>query len=570
MARAGLRSLFYTPPIAVARLGGSDTPLDAFEWREDPSTLGGGLTSLEPAVSLKVEDDGSVTSFRPVELVFRDGDLLRPVAPFLELWVEYDDGGSEPLTSTLLAELGGSLDGVRHQVAAANRKAARRSGDPACAFAATVDIDHAAFAPVELLASSAGERPLVPADHPIPLGRVQAIRPVAGPADVRGVDPDVLRLRFTPAKGLVYGPPSAEIGVYRVGEGREIRHEIVPPARRTLNEDSAWREYSQNRGDLRHPTPADTYDGSYDPTSTDDTSWGVVDDTCDMLITTSVSLGGATYVARTRIFVGPPDYGPDKRPFVSLLDDLLDRSEPDFEVDEPLAVLEVTDLLRRVFETVSLDNVDLQRRRALMGDNAGNRDVLLEAADRQGTGDALRARFESAPPRADQASMTGDDVGYRAVDRHQLRNDTRLPYSALGRDVHVELTAMPVLLDFLTNNAERVRRLIRPPYALIRESEPSAPRQSAGFRRPWDPDAFVHDMRMPPYMRDSDASPLSLTRRQYVQLMALVDHLAGPAAIPETELTRGLREEAAASADELLAAFRRTDLTTGVPVPATP
>lgn len=570
MARAGLRSLFYTPPIAVARLGGSDTPLDAFEWREDPSTLGGGLTSLEPTVSLEVADDGSVTSYRPVEIVFRDGKLLRPVAPFLELWVEYEDGGSEPLTSTLLTELGGSLEGVRHQVAAANRKAARRTGDPACAFAATVNFHHAAFAPIELLASSKGERPLVPAEHPIALGRVQAIRPVAGPADVRGVDADVLRLRFTPAKGLVYGPPSAQMGVYSFGEGRELRHEIVPPARRTLNENSAWREYTQNRSDLRHPTPADTYDGSGDPSAADDTSWGVVDDTCDVVITTSASLGGATYVARTRVFVGPPDFGPDKRPFVSLLDDLLDRNEPDVEVDEPLAILEVTDLLRRVFETVSLDNIDLQRRRAILGDNAGNKDALLEAADRQGTGDALRARFESAPPRADEASMTGEDVGFRAEDRHQLRTDTRLPFSALGRDAHAELTAMPVLLDFLRNNAERVRRMIRPPYALVRESEPSAPRQSAGFRRPWDPDAWVHDMRMPPYMRDSDASPLSLTRRQYVQLMALVDHLAGPAPGPEA-LTGGLEEvDAATSPDELFAAFRRTDLTTGVPMTAAP
>ena len=36
----------------------------------------------------------------------------------------------------------------------------------------------------------------------------------------------------------------------------------------------------------------------------------------------------------------------------------------------------------------------------------------------------------------------------------------------------------------------------------------------------------LHDMRMPPYMRDSDAAPLSLTWRQYREVMALIDHLA--------------------------------------------
>ncbi len=573
-ARSGVRSFFFTPPMAVARLGGSDTPLDAFVWREDPTTLGGGLTSLDPAVSLRVEDDGSVTSFRPLTLTFRDGDLLRPVAPFLELWVEYEGGASEPLTSTVLTELGGSLGAVHHRVAAANRKAARRTGDPACAFAAVAEFDHTTSDPFELSASSTGERPLVPADNPISLGQVRAIRPLARPPDERGVDPDVLRLRFIPAKGFVYGPPNAVEGVYDAGgEDRRLRHEIVPPERRILNQDSAWAEYTLRRPDLRHPSPADTYDGSGDPTSPNDTSWGVVDDTCDVLITTTVNLAGGSHVAHARIFVGPPDYGPDKRPFVSLVDDLLDRTEPDVEFDEASARLEVADLLRRVFETVSLDNIDRQRRRALR-ENEQNREVLLGAADDQGTGDSLRARFAvdpatPAPPRADQAAMTDDDVGYRAADRHQLRADTPLPFSNLGRDTHVELTAMPVLLEFLANNADRVRRLIRPPYALVRESEPSAPRQTQGFRRPWDADAWVHDMRMPPFMRDSDASPLSLTRRQYVQLMGLVDSLTG-APLGGRAALAGREAAAAATADELFAAFRGTDLTTGVPVPATP
>jgi hypothetical protein len=37
----------------------------------------------------------------------------------------------------------------------------------------------------------------------------------------------------------------------------------------------------------------------------------------------------------------------------------------------------------------------------------------------------------------------------------------------------------------------------------------------------------MHDMRMPPYMRDSDATALSLTHRQYHEILALIDRLEG-------------------------------------------
>ncbi len=63
MAPSPVRSLFFTPPMAIARLGSSETPVEAYQWREDPSLHGGGVTALEPAVSLRVEGDGSVTPY---------------------------------------------------------------------------------------------------------------------------------------------------------------------------------------------------------------------------------------------------------------------------------------------------------------------------------------------------------------------------------------------------------------------------------------------------------------------------------------------------------------------------
>ncbi len=570
MAGETVRSVFFTPPMAVARLGGSDTPVDAYVWREDPSLEGGGLTSLEPAVSLAVTADGSVRSYRPTELVFRDESGLRPVAPFLELCVELDDGSVSRLTSALLTELGGTLADVSYVVEAANRKAQRRTGDPACAFSARVQFDHTEPTDRPLLASSEGSRILVSPDRPIPLGSIRPVRPVPGPPDERDVDRDVLRLRFTPAKGRVYGPPSAATG--RFGP---MTFEIVPDRDRILNEETSWRNYEGRAPDLRHPRPHDTYDGSGDPSSSGGRSWGVVDDTCDVLVTATVTLAGQDHVAHARVFVGPPDFAPDKRPFFSLVDDLLDRDEPDPEFDPAVTRLEVADLLRRVLESVSLNNVDLQRRRAVV-DNERELETLLDAADSLGISERIQARLGRGgvtpePPLANEATMTDADEGYRASERNQLRADAPRPYAELARDAHSALTAYPTLMAFLARDADRVRRLLRQPYALVRESTPAEALPVAGRRRPWDPEAWLHDMRMPPYMRDSDASPLSLTRRQYVQVMSLLDELApvAPAPRPRRRRERGLApdEAPALSADELFARFRSTDVTTAVPEP---
>ena len=100
-----------------------------------------------------------------------------------------------------------------------------------------------------------------------------------------------------------------------------------------------------------HPEPSDTYDGADTGSGR---SWGVVDDTCDGIIEAQVVIDGVRKVARARIVTGPPDFAPDRRPFVSLADDLADRELALPDVDAPVTLAEIADLFRRVFETVSL------------------------------------------------------------------------------------------------------------------------------------------------------------------------------------------------------------------------
>ena len=111
-----IEEIFFLPPMAVARLGGSDTPLGSFTWVEDPAQHGAGATVLQPTISLDVQpQDGSVRPFLRTTLQFRDGNLLRPVAPFFELWAKVrGKPDPEPLTSTLLQASQGSLNGVTY------------------------------------------------------------------------------------------------------------------------------------------------------------------------------------------------------------------------------------------------------------------------------------------------------------------------------------------------------------------------------------------------------------------------------------------------------------------------
>jgi hypothetical protein len=541
-----LLALFILPPAAFGRLGGSSHPLDNYEWRTDPSIHGGSQTVIEPATTLDVADDGSVVPFRAGVIRFRDGAELRPVAPFFELWVRVLYGPTDeavvrgngpkagdqqelPLTATLLDELGGSLGGVSYVVRVANRKAARRTGDDANAFEVALKVsgdDHARKPLLAYTPPRPGQQPLVTPDHPIPLGSFQVMRPIR--RSQLDIDLDVLRARYTPARGCVYGPPTA---VEAQGTTSPAFFEIVPPEHRILNPRASWLSYDGSYATYTNPEPWDTYDGADQDANV---AWGVVDDTCDGTIEVSLIVHAQRFQASARLFVGPPDYAPDRRPFVSLADDLVDRDEEPVTRAALLtkdardaARASVADLFARVFETASLLNLDAIRRRALR-DNGG-----------QFAGDAPNTK---EPPYIDGRSLTPADVGY-ADDRVRAVVPDAPPgtfqFTPLVQLAHSPLAHDDELLAFLREQAGRARRMLRPAYGAFDEfaaGVTSTDPPAAGHRDPRIARDQAHDMRMPPYMRDETATALSLTRRQYLEVLALIDaldarHPAGIAAL---------------------------------------
>ena len=210
---AKIIEMFFLPPLAISRLGASDTPLDNIRWISDVGLHSGNRTTIEPAPTISVAADGTPSVGVPAEIRFRDGGKLRPVAPFFELWVRADDETTKPLTLDVLAGLGVGLADLRFRATVANRKAQRLTQTAACGFVASVDARGDEFGRQPLNAFSPHDPdhpPLVRVDAPVLLGHFQVVRPV--PDVVHNIDLSVVRVRFTPAKGEVYGPPTATFG----------------------------------------------------------------------------------------------------------------------------------------------------------------------------------------------------------------------------------------------------------------------------------------------------------------------------------------------------------------------
>ncbi len=367
-----IQSIFVTPGFAVARLGSATAPVDNFHWADVVEPRYDGETTIAPDWSLAVEADASVTPFLPDAVTFRDGERIRPVAPFFEIWARVGVPGSAPeswqdahLTPALLAAEGLSETDLEVAVTASNRKAARRTSNPDVAFGTAQPIlmtggDHTRRK-IDGVSPPGAIPPMIPSNKAIPLGSVQMMRTMpqlAGQPWSDAVNIEVFRFRFWPAAGLFYGPPQAAVADSDSGRPEPaVRLENA-----FLDEAAGWFNVATNRLDA----PGDTYDVINQTTAPTGPSLGVVDDTCEVHFEVTLSRNAAPALrARAVAFVAPPDFAPDRRPFLSVADELNDRTADWADrnaamTDDDLDIW-VEDFFERVYETVSLLNVDFYR-----------------------------------------------------------------------------------------------------------------------------------------------------------------------------------------------------------------
>jgi hypothetical protein len=419
------------------------------------------------------------------------------------------------VTLGLLEERGLGLDSVTYKITVANRKAQRRTGAQTCAFVARLTVrgnDHERKPLFACSPHNPGEEPLVFFDHPILLGHLQVIRPTRGSA--KDVDLSILRVRFTPGKGEVYGPPTAIAapssplppgGVLPTLNGRI--HELVPKENRILNPNTPWSKYRMDvEGKQQDPQPSDSYDGANVGTYQ---SWGVVDDTCDGIIEAHLVSEAKRFVATTRVFSCCPDYAPDRQPIFSFADDLADRDlKPPTDVEE--LGDDIAALFARIFDTASMVNVEALRRHAIEENEGHDKNFPPLPAIND---DTMTGKDKSLAARVSTLTPHTPDDGLERVD--------------IARRAHGPLCDVSQLLEVLRTRPEYVKALIRPPFGRFKEfHEVPSPKPSSRFRDPRVVRDSLHDMRMPPYMRDSDETPLSITYRQYKMLLAYLEALA--------------------------------------------
>jgi hypothetical protein len=522
-----IQEILLLPPIAIARLGGSTSPQDAYTWVSAPNPRSRGETTITPDWSLSVRPDATVDPVMAESIAFRDGPLIRPVCPFLELWALTGEAGSDrstwkeiPVTPNLLRENGAALSDVMFTVDARNFKASRRTGN--------AELQYGTFPPLRITADNQGATPIlatsppgvpaarrmIPANQRIPLGSVQVMKSRPQPLPtatlpwtqlVDGqpvVNVEVVRVRFTPARGHAYGPPDAA-QPHDPGNGPMLAP--VDANRAFLNASAGWA--GADASATAPDPPQDTYDGA-DVGNT--LSLGVIDDTCEARISASLSLPSPTrtLIAAANVFVGPPDFAPDRRPFLSLADELNDRTSDSAARSALLSASErdawVEDLFERIYETLSLLNVDVWRR---------GKGIILSGT-----------RLAETPIPGDQTTesrkaMSGTDaLRNRSFALPAPSSNIRLPLTEHARSRHRTLSDLDALRDFIAQNHGRLAALIRRPFEAERTEDPG------GIGRT--------TMRMPPFMRNSNAGPLTLTGWQYELLMSwvqAVETLAVPA-----------------------------------------
>jgi len=341
------------PPLAIARLGNADEPVNNYDLQvAEGRPLG--YRTIVPAPTLVVDEaSGAIVARECRPVTFKDaGGRIRPVAPFLELWGRE---GTDWRHLTL-DDLQGAA--IRWRVTVGNIKVFRRTGDPNDRAIATTEwfSEHARM---PLAGRAANFLP----GKSIPFGDVRFLRPTA--------EFPQLRVRFTPAHGYVYGSdafvrkpdgsyaldgggylqPDANLRdvVYDASKGRWLGHNevVVPntPFEPTLT------------------IPPQIFAGASGTAPGEWISSGYLDDECDGIVEVEVGAGETRLRAFARIGAGPPAFAPDSYPIRTVYDELEQAmlgptiAEGDYTDDE--LQREAEEILRRAFETIRLMNTTL-------------------------------------------------------------------------------------------------------------------------------------------------------------------------------------------------------------------
>jgi len=499
--KSTIKKIWLTPPMAFARIGSSDTPMDAYYWSENnPNPKGSNKTTIVPAPTLTIDADGNLGECLPKEIRFKEvtdkGEIFRPVCPWYELHGTFTtDDGSEftgPVTNRILADNGLTVHDIQWSIHVENRKSFQMTLDEETKIIGKVTVrgDDTIKKDIKGYCPDGSVNPLVPVGRSIAMGAVQV-------AKLDDSFPEV-RIRITPSKGVNYGPEGLRdkiVDFINKPNYTPISNEItddwktleIPDENLFLNPLSNWCTYQTDGGDGR-TQPGSLFSlvqlDSPDVANAKYATWyslGIVDDVSDGIISCAIVNKAINLKAQARVVICPQDFAPDRRHVATLADNFKDRADhvPIEEAYEGVPYSEIADeiqdIFTRIFETMNFMNLDIL--------NLKN---------------AFQNPVTNKPPFDIPASVLP------------------LPLTQIGRQRHRRFVALQVLETIMREEIGR---------------EDAALHSKAGYPVAVSPiikmlnapldlrdDGKYKDnlpKRMPALMRASDGTPYHLTRRQY-------------------------------------------------------
>ena len=365
-----IRALRILPPLVIGRLGGAPEPVVNYTLEDDPNNPLG-FRRLVAQPTFQVDPDSGVISsaYLPDRVDFTSGPLIRPVAPFLEVFAETSDDRLEPLTIGLLAAHGLTPADVQWRGRFANRKVVRRTTDESDAVLADTGwfTDHA----LQSLSGCCAN--FITPEARIEFGGVRYIAPTEAFPEIR--------LRFTPAKGLIYGPAAVVDDPDSAGIVAPI-----PEDRRIYDPAKGWYKYEipvaidNDDPDYTGPFANETLPASLFAIVPPAPSWlhgntaisrGYLDDACDGIVDVALTLANGTRLeASARVTSGPPAIVPDSLFVRTLADDLeqaLLGPAIGSDVSDDVIRQQAEDIVRRAHETVRFLNVTVMNGNVVKG-----------------------------------------------------------------------------------------------------------------------------------------------------------------------------------------------------------
>jgi hypothetical protein len=358
-----IKELRILPPFAIGRLGSASEPMDnySFDLDIDPASeepLGYRQIKAEPTLIVN-ENSGEIESeCTPPTLEFKRDGKIRPVAPFLEVFAVTDNDQLVPLTVDLLGKHDLAVNNVSWQVKVSNRKVVRRTEDEHDLVHAEIEFSDHEIHPLKgecdnFIPKDISPNDIIPKDPVVNFGSVRFIKP-------NELFPEI-RLRFTPAAGLIYGPNQSSAalakkypGYYQLPDDRQIYDPAKGSWSRLDGIDSENQTVPPSLFAIEPPAPSWFNNNTA-------ISRGYLDDACDGFVEVQLTLqDGSKLGATARICSAPPAMAPDSLFVRTLVDDLEQViNGPEIGPEEAAEDIRASaqDIVRRAYETVRFMNV---------------------------------------------------------------------------------------------------------------------------------------------------------------------------------------------------------------------